>query len=293
MSKSLTFFFAKQEELSYKKSYITFSQMAEKYKIDIRYAFATEDYKNGKFMSYRKYIDGQLQFFKRPYTPGLIYLRDRIELPSSFKRINNSILEAICRDKLLTHRTFPDLVKKTMLLGGSQITDDIKTEKVVIKPRYGSNGKEVKVLKKTDVSLKTNSNTEYVIQELIDSSQGITGLINRRHELRVFVFDGEISAAYIRIPAENSYLANISQGGKEMKISLADLPTSAHEIIQEIDKKFLTISPRIYTVDIMYENNKPWIVELNDIPGMPDISVQPFTNDYFTALLEFVKKHLE
>ena len=73
-----------------------------------------------------------------------------------------------------------------------------------------------------------------------------------------------------------------------MQINSHDIPDSAIDLANYVDRFFIDIHPRLYTIDIMFENKKPWIIELNDNPGMPDTSVQPFTDNYLPTLLSFL-----
>lgn len=292
MTKTIVILFSSFEDMDYTESYQRFATFARNRDIDVRFVFGVEHFTKNQFTSYWKFEENRWNKYSnvQPFTPNIVYLRSRVKIPDISKRVNNTFLENICRDKYLTYTTFPDSVKKTGIITPSNISvlKSLQTELVALKPRFGANGRDVEVLEKNMITKQMIEKEEYIVQELIDSSAGIPGLVDKKHELRVFVFNGDIRAAYLRIPADNSYIANISRGAKEQLISLTDIPQSTTHLIQSVDKIFSNISSRLYTVDIMYEDNKPWIVEMNDTPGMPDIAVQPFTDDYYNTLLDFL-----
>lgn len=285
-SKTIEEFFLKDH--SYKDSYMRLAQFAEARNIDLRFVLGVEQYENGVFKSYWKYENENYTYIPKSFVADLVYLKERSRKFEGMKRVNSIFLEEICRDKILTASVFPQFVKKTILLTAENISDldKLRTEVVVLKPRSGTGGKNVQVLDKQQITAQMLANDEFVVQELIESSSGIPNLIEQRHELRLYVMNGEIQSAYIRLPATGSYLSNISQGATVQLITTDQIPQSARKIASEVDTKFTETFPRVYTVDLMYEKDQAWIVELNDQPGLPDVSVQPLTDNYLHVLLD-------
>lgn len=274
----------------YKNSYYKFAASALMKGIDLRFIFGADSYTDGVFSSYWKLENDNIIKINEPFHANLIYLKSRTDIFDNEKRVNNTFLEEICRDKLKTAATFPEYTKKTIRFNQDNLAmlNSLTTDPIIIKPQLGSSGDSVTVIKKKDIATVLPQKKGFIAQEIIESQSGIPGLLEQRHELRLFMFDGEILATYIRLPAKDSYLANISQGAVEKQITLSQIPYSALTIAKKIDEKFNGISPRLYTIDLMYENGRPWLVELNDMPGTPDINVQPFTDNYFETLLNFL-----
>jgi hypothetical protein len=279
---------------TYRDSYARLSEFAHKRDIDLRYVLGEDSYKHGEFTSYWKIENNEFVHYNNTFKSKLIYLKSRTHIFDNERRVNNRFIEEICRDKYKSAQTFPDYFKKTELitLDTMEVLDSYSTDLVVLKPRYGYSGKDVQVLHKKDIQAHMISDQKYIVQELINSSKGIDQFISQKHELRIFVFNGDIKAAYLRLPAKDSYMANISQGATEMQITLEDIPSSTHDLKNSVDAKFKTIYPRLYTIDVMYEDGRPWTVELNDMPGVPDILVQPFTDDFFETLLSFLNEDI-
>lgn len=297
MNAPIVFFFLSENpddfpfsDATYRDSYMRFLELAKKQNIDVRFVFGKKEYKDGLFLSYWQAENNRLRQFKTSFKSGVIYLRNRTNIFDHENRINNQHLEEICRDKLKTANMFKQYSKKTSLIkpDNLSILSEFKTPLVVLKPRFGLSGWGVKVLSKNSITPEMVETEEYIVQELIDSSKGIPGLTTQRHELRMYVFNGIVKTAYIRLPAKDSYLSNISQGATEQQIPMFNIPQSAFDLVETVDQQFDQNLSRIYTVDVMFENGTPFIVELNDSPGMPDISVQPLTDTFLSALLKFL-----
>jgi len=174
------------------------------------------------------------------------------------------------------------------MLATSADIDQLSGDSLVVKPRYGSEGRKVELVNKQDIPSLDLSGEDFILQEVIDSSQGIPHLIDSRHELRLYVFNGKVHAAYLRIPAEGSFLSNVSQGARVKLLDTKDIPESIFSLADTVDALFTSIRPRLYTIDVMVENNQSWIVELNDMPGLPDVTVQPLADTFFNALLDLL-----
>jgi len=270
-------------------SYKLLDELGKQRGISFRFVLG-EEYRDGQFQSSWTFEGDELHHSNESFTPTLIYLQTRDNRYEYTKRLNNSFLEIVCRDKFITGQLFPKYVKKTLLVTNDCDLSKLLTERIVLKPQYGSDGEKVSVLSKNEFDVHDFLSERFVAQEFIDSSEGIPRLIAQRHEMRLYIFSGEIKAAYLRVPAPNSYLANISQGAVEQQFALSDLPQELYPLVEYVDAAFSDINPRLYTIDVMFEKGKPWIVELNDTPGMPDISVQPLTNTFFEELLTLIEQ---
>ena len=189
----------------------------------------------------------------------------------NYPLLNHYRLENICNDKILTNIIFSNLTPKTFLINNHYELHKslklIKTDKVVLKPRYGAYGKGVIIINKKD--LKNGIRKDTVLQEFIDSSNGIKELnFNGYHDLRCMIIDGNIDHCYVRLPRRNSLLANARLGAKKFYIDNEDLPNYILQKIRFIDSKLKLFGTRIYSADFLVdENKKPWLIELNSKPG--------------------------
>lgn len=187
--------------------------------------------------------------------------------------INDVDFSDLLDNKLYTNLLFPEFTKTYYKVlqkrNLPQILSQIKSDKVVIKSFYGSGGDDVLIAHKQDIN---SSRLPYplLIQEFIDSSNGIPGIIdNSVHDFRIVCIENEIMYSYLRIPKENSFIANLSKGGRMMLIKNDQIPESTKPILNAIQKKFSVFKNKIYTIDIMFDKKQiPWVIELNGMPGL-------------------------
>lgn len=278
-------------------SLTTLSTIARNRDIDLRWVFKGDELNQGAFQSYWTIEDEIMTHHNEPYRPDLLYVRPTLDTYINIPKVNTFFLRQVCDDKIKTYETFPECVKKTILVTPETADAVLRmsTDLVVVKPRYGSLGRDVQILPKSSITKEfiETFQEDFVAQELIDSSAGMGAVVSRRHELRVYIFNGKITSPYLRIPKEGSYLANISQGAKEKMIEVGDIPKAGFDVIRKVDSLFTDIFPRMYCIDIMFENGKPWVVELNSNPGFPDASLTDFTLRWHNALLDMFQEALK
>lgn len=278
------------KEDSARASYVRLAELAEKRGIDLRFVLGEESYVDRSFISSWKYVDGQYIHIQEKFAAQMIYAKNLTRIFDQDQRVNNEYIENVCTDKVLTAQLFPDLFKKTLEIDANSLAqlDSLSTSLVVLKPRFGANGENVRVLPKSDITKDLLAGDTYIIQEFIDSSKGIPNLISQRHEMRIYMCNGKILAAYLRLPVSDSYLANIAQGAQALQIENDQIPDSFISVTKQIDEKFSEFTPRSYVVDIMYEDGRPWVIELNNSPGLPDVLVQPLTDIYLNSFLDLL-----
>jgi glutathione synthase/RimK-type ligase-like ATP-grasp enzyme len=177
---------------------------------------------------------------------------------------NHPKLARLSDDKYETFRMFPTLIPQTFL--GSEFTKASAAFKgrVVIKARYGVHGHDIKI---GDISEAANLDDDFIVQPFIDSTKGIPGIVEGPHDLRVTMLNNTIADTYIRKP-KTGLISNVSLGGEMVILEKEKLPKSIVDIAMKIDENFSTYIPRLYSIDFMMEGERPWIVELNNAPGI-------------------------
>lgn len=184
--------------------------------------------------------------------------------------INHPELEEFCWDKRIVAEVFPEYSPKTFVVntrkGLDTVISCINSDKVVVKPRFGTLGEGVMIVDKKDLPLKVLRNT--LVQEFIDTSKGFEGISNGVHDLRIIIANGKIDHAHVREPIkEGVFTANMSLGGTRRFISKSLLPLSVLKIVKDVDHVLEKYYPRLYSIDIMFDENKrPFIVECNSSP---------------------------
>jgi glutathione synthase/RimK-type ligase-like ATP-grasp enzyme len=268
------------------RSYGIFAERARKKGIDIFVANYSE-YKDG-IMS-RAWAYGNNKWVKaKDVMPVMIYSRFNKAIykdNSKHKKVenmkykmheqiglfNDPHLEEFCWDKCICAELFPAHSPKTFLIntkkGLKVILPEMKTDKIVLKPRYGTLGEDVIITEKDKLPDKISRNT--IVQEFVDGSHGIKGLVKGYHDMRVIVINGEIDHCHIRIPKKGVLTANMSLGGDKLFIPKSRIPQKVEHIVKRIDKMLDGFYPRLFSVDFVFdEKQRPYIVECNASPCM-------------------------
>ncbi|HBB37338.1 MAG: Prokaryotic glutathione synthetase, ATP-grasp domain family [Candidatus Moranbacteria bacterium GW2011_GWC1_45_18] len=229
--------------------------------------------------------------------PEIFYKKDLIGLDYPF--INHLEFTKIVDNKYTNSLMFFRWSKKAWLAHNQKemkkIIRSIKTSKIVLKPLRQSGGEGVQILNKADASKCPNFNQTHLLQEFIDSSEGVPGVVKGIHDLRLIMVNNELIYSLIRQPAKGSYLANLAQGGTVTFIPLNKVPRSVFPIINQAKKLFESFRPRIFSIDVMFDKKKkPWVVELNSMPGL---YFSPKGNRYmekmYAALLKVFQARLK
>ncbi|MCK4635565.1 MAG: hypothetical protein KAT32_01770 [Candidatus Moranbacteria bacterium] len=148
----------------------------------------------------------------------------------------------------------------------------LKSNRVIIKPATLSRGRDIHILNKKETCEFISKSTipySWIVQEFINSKNGIPNIMKGTHDLRVIMIDNEISHTYYRQPPKDSLLANVSLGGSKTIIDTRDLPDKIIEIVNYINNLFSVFENKHYSIDLMFdEKENPWIIEFNSAPGM-------------------------
>lgn len=196
----------------------------------------------------------------------------------SNKVLDNRQFKLICWNKVLMYKylkgfcsrsyelkNYPDLAEKLKLFAEKDL--------VVLKPAQGLKGKGVIIdCPKKILQLRNlNFNSHWILQEFINTSGGIKGLVSGEHDLRIVIVNGKIVFSHIRQPAPKSKIANVAQGGSIREISLSSIPLEVMEMTKKlkfmIDKDF---DKPLYSIDFGINRGKPTVFEINDTIGFPN-----------------------
>lgn len=164
-------------------------------------------------------------------------------------------------DHLIKQVGGPPLVVK--LLEGTQglgvvLAETKKAAKSVIEAFYG---------------LEAN----ILVQEFIEESAG--------RDVRAFVIDGKVIAAYRRIGKEGDFRSNLHRGGTGESIKL----TRKEKEIAVAAAQSLGLS--IAGVDMLQSNRGPLVMEVNSSPGLEGI--ERYSNiDIATAIIQYVERQV-
>jgi glutathione synthase/RimK-type ligase-like ATP-grasp enzyme len=268
----------------YMYSYEYFYEICKKENIQMyRASYEWYDYKKNIF-KHAWIFEGAGGKWKRVdnIKPDLIYDKTKSRAEVYFKKelmgehysfINDLNFTKLIDDKFTTSLIFPTWSKKSWLINNNSELEEnlknIKSKKVVAKPLSDSGGNGVFIFDKKQNGNFPKISSPYLLQEFIDSSRGVPGISQKMHDLRLVFVNNKLIYSYIREPQEGSFLANLAQGGTLKIVPTNKLPKSIRPIIKFANETLETFNPRIYSIDFMFDEKKrPWIVELNSMPGL-------------------------
>jgi len=259
-----------------------------------KYAWIYED-KNAQWKRVLN-IKPDLIFDKTKARLEVYYKKELIA--KSYKFINDLEFTQIIDNKFLNALLFEKWSKRSWLANTKDelgmILPKIKTSRVVLKPLAESGGKDVIILRKKEVLQKAIPKKLWLVQEFIDSADGIPGFSKGPHDLRLVCVNNKLVYALMREPAKGKLLANLAQGGSLTIVPLDKIPKSVFPILEKANQILETFNPRIYSIDFMFDKQKrPWVVELNSMPGLfftPE--EKPYMVKMYHEMLKVFKKKL-
>ena len=219
------------------------------------------------------FLDGVFQRYDGRLKADLIYNKDNtfIATPDA-NIINRRGLEDICIDKMVTYRHFPELFplsvqaksRQEYLQALGRITSDM----IVVKPLTGFGGEGVHIIPRQE-ALQLEPEFPLLVQQFIDTSGGIPGIVDGIHDFRIIVMNGRVLSTTVRTPASGKLLSNVSQGGTMQTVLPADRPADALAFVEKIDPSLEKFGSRMYTIDLGRDISGQWyLIELNDQPGL-------------------------
>lgn len=195
--------------------------------------------------------------------------------------INSREFAVFCKDKLMTFRYFSSNgidTPKTCLLTKKDIEKRFPQEMyVVVKPRFGQKGEDVRVMEKEKAALLDIE--DYICQEKIESKK----IAGHHFDVRVFVqlIDSEIFCIYSR--TSRNFVTNIAQGGRaEDAGAVLQHAFGNDEIVREImviSKKVVNMLKKDFSFHeagldfLIDETGKIFLLEINSMPGLSGIYI--------------------
>lgn len=249
---------------------------------------------NMQFSRGWRFVGTELEELPAPVTADLIYnkeLEHDLATNPGDRVLNDPEFDRIGRDKWLTAQAFPTLVPTTYKIDSMnwhEVINSIPTRKVVLKPISGTEGRGIYVLTKEEVDFPSlNLDVPYIAQAFVDSTRGIPGLCEGMHDLRIIVFNGKPTLAFLRLPKPGSVLSNLAQGGSAKVVDIADVPQQILDGVNTIDAYYRSYPHRIYTADFFMEGDRAYLVETNTRPGFPHPSFHgpDFTQTFYRSLV--------
>lgn len=194
----------------------------------------------------------------------------------SSRVLNARSFKLLCADKNQTYDLLREFMPKNFSIKNRDeleraLENFSATDLAVLKPANDFGGKGI-LIEHPDV-LKTariEPGASYALQEFVDTSEGIPGIVSGHHDLRIVIVEGKAVLSHVRTPKPGSLLANVAQGGSIREVPLGNIPRTVLDTVRRIqniiDQRF---SLPLYSIDFGVSGDTPYVFELNDQIGFP------------------------
>lgn len=228
-------------------------------------------YKNNSFEKVEKTIKIDLVF---DWTNGLEFPP---EVNDGLRVVDCREFKELCNSKWLMYEKLQEYMAKTFWIKNRdelvKNLPQIKTDLVVFKPLYGLKGRGIYILPKKEAANFEfrDGNNEYLMQEFIDTSNGISGIAPGLHDLRVVIINKKVVWCHVREPKKGKLKANVGQGGSLTEIDYSLVPPAIKDIVNKLSIDFYKdYDNPLYSLDFgIGKDNVPKLFEINDQIGFP------------------------
>lgn len=213
--------------------------------------------------------------------------------------VNQLDFKILCWDKWKTYGAIGKYMPKTIYLESEKdlprVPIEIDTDWVVLKPFNGLKGVGVFIGPKEEaLNFKFSEKyNRYIAQDFVDTSNGIPGVTDSLHDLRVAIVNGEVVWSHVRVPMKGTYTANAAQGGNLTEVDYTKVPESIKKVVEDVSKRFLVeYDNPIYSLDFgIDKDGTPKIFEINDQIGFPKWEMEN-RDKFLKGLMDNFKKKL-
>lgn len=247
------------------------------------YALTRKTYKgNGNFDGVWLFKNGKFERIEKIVKINLVFdwvgdLQFPPKINGGLRVVNCRKFKELTCDKWAAYQILKEYMPKTFWVGdlknAAGVLDRVTTENIVLKPFNGLRGKGIFIGSKEKLKefRPEKENTKFILQEFVDTSNGIPGITPGKHDLRIVVINSEVVWCHVRVPAEGSLLANAAQGGNLTEIDYVRVPESVKKIVKTISGKFYNeYDNPMFSLDFgINEKGEPKIFEINDQIGFP------------------------
>jgi len=244
----------------------------------------------GRFSRAWHFRDGAFHLSEEPVTVDVVYNKgEAFQADDATTMVNAPALDALCRHKQRTIEAFPEYFPRSRLVhtpGELQAgLTELQGDTIVSKPTDSWGGHGVYVGPRDGVAANIGSYPA-LVQEFIDTSAGIPGIVDGTHDLRILIIGGRVALCYVRVPPSGSAIANVAQGGNITLVAEKDIPEEALAIAKKVDEKMAVYGRRVYSVDMGFHLQREWrLFELNPQPGLTSLKWGEGVRQYYEMLV--------
>ena len=193
------------------------------------------------------------------------------------KTLNSSGFKRLCNNKNLMENLIGEYMPKSFAIHDQEeLFLRLKAfggdRRIVFKPAQGMQGKGIVISAPDELmDFPFEKDTEYVLQEFIDTSQGIAGITDTHHDLRIVIADGNIVLSHVRTPSPGTLIANVALGGSIREVPVADIPAPVLNAVKKVQDRIDEIFDYpLSSIDTgVHRDGRPFVFEINDGIGFP------------------------
>jgi len=241
----------------------------------------SKDYVGGNvFAAYYVVVDrlGTLKKITEEIEVGVIFNKGKLDLKEVTVPVVNSYeLCLIAGDKKRQADMFKDFMPSSYTAAtvdaAKKYIDSGAHDKYVLKPTLLNAGKGIQIVSSSQ-QLEEDKHfmPPFVIQEFIDASAGVPGIVAGVHDVRIYILNGKSEFMSVRRPVKGSLIANTHKGGSIDFFTADTIPPELKQLSRDIDRRLGMDEDRYYSCDYMRDSSGAWyLIELNDRPAIPSV----------------------
>lgn len=232
---------------------------------------------NGVFSKAWKPVktDSKIEYIEHGETKlDLIFDKDFFEDDDTVPVINSKLLKEICQNKHLSYEVLQEFQPRSSVVYDDEEFDralaGLPGDTVVVKGLLGSSGDAVFVGARSEAKSGVQHVTyPYQVQEFIETSGGIPGVVDGRHDLRLLMMGDEPIIATLRTPPAGGFKSNIGYGGTNRLVGLHELPDELFALAAQVDAVLAQYARyRLYSADFGLTSTGWKLFEVNGWPGV-------------------------
>lgn len=253
---------------------------------------------NGQFFGYWLPSDNyRFEKVNKLVKPALLLDKGHIDFSDGFLNFfNGHDFARLGRNKYTQSVIAKEFVPNTQLVCDEsdyeEVLKKIKTKKIVAKPLDSNGGNGVSLYNRNN--LHNNQTFPVIMQEFIETSGGVKGMVDGRHDIRLYIVGGEVAMYSIRQPEAGNWLSNTHQGGSIHFYAKPFLNSELLEFAQPIIEKFNELGGKFYAIDFMRGSDRWYMIEMNDRPGIPAFyqNTDGAVEGFYDTLINMIVKEL-
>ena len=158
----------------------------------------------------------------------------------------------------------------------------------VLKPVRENGGRGIRRV--TSMEDVESERVPFVMQKFIETSPGVHGIAEGRHDLRVYVIDSVPVLMSVRHPKSGDFLANTSRGGTIEFFAAERIPSELIQTAKEIiDRMEIKRYNYFISLDFFNDGTEWLLIEVNDQPGVPAPYQTPVAHKIYQLFAESVQ----